>query len=376
MAHFAKSSGREPLGRYPTPVIKLEAHSGEFTELWLKDDGQTSPLYGGNKVRKLEYLLSEARARGMRRVLTFGAAGSHHVYATSLFGQRLGFEVEALLFSQPHTEHAEAMLRLTLSSGARCTPYSGPLQGALRSAHAAINKHTYLIPIGGSTPLGSLGYVEAAIELAEQILQGNLPEPDELVVPVGSGGTVSGLAVGLAACGLRTRVVGVPVMQPGWLGEASAGVLIERLRRRLNSSLPPELTARISSLAHTDATWNTGLNQNALAPFRRPMWVQKLEIDTQFTGPGYGHPTRETARTIEQGSKIGLKLDSTYTAKAFATALARTERKEIQAKRANSRDKRLFRVLYWHTLAGSEASSLSLSSKPVPTEFRQLLRPI
>ena len=84
-----------PLGRYPTPIRRCSP------QLWVKDDGATATLYGGNKVRKLEYLLAAARARGARRIVTVGAGGSHHVLATTLYARTIGIATAAVLFPQP-----------------------------------------------------------------------------------------------------------------------------------------------------------------------------------------------------------------------------------------------------------------------------------
>src|SRR5215472_6673366 len=94
------------LGSYPTPLEPLEALSRPGCSLWIKRDDLTNPLYGGNKVRKLERLLADAKQRGAQRILTVGAVGSHHVLATAVFGRRAGFEVEAVLVPQPRTAHA------------------------------------------------------------------------------------------------------------------------------------------------------------------------------------------------------------------------------------------------------------------------------
>src|SRR5271165_3657520 len=110
------------LGRYPTPVERLDELSGQESSLWVKRDDRTNEIYGGNKVRKLEWLLADARARGARRVVTVGAVGSHHVLATTYFGTKEGFEVEAILVPQPATAHALEVLRADLGLGLKAFP--------------------------------------------------------------------------------------------------------------------------------------------------------------------------------------------------------------------------------------------------------------
>src|SRR5262245_61649799 len=84
-----------PLGRFPTAVARLDGLLPPSVELWIKRDDESGVAYGGNKVRKLEFLLGEARARGARRLVTLGAIGSHHVLATAIYGKQAGFAVDA-----------------------------------------------------------------------------------------------------------------------------------------------------------------------------------------------------------------------------------------------------------------------------------------
>jgi hypothetical protein len=184
------------LGSYPTPVSRIGEH------LWVKRDDLTSALYGGNKVRKLELLLAAARDAGKTRVLTLGAVGSHQVVATALYGAREGFTVDAILVPQPASPHAELNVRVALAHGLHalaCPAWSlAPAYVASRWGSDA-----YYIPLGGSNALGSLGFVDAAHEIATQVRAGDLPEPDVVIVALGSGGTAAGLAVGFEQAGRR-----------------------------------------------------------------------------------------------------------------------------------------------------------------------------
>ena len=121
-ADRSAASANLVLGRYPTPVYRAEGLDLEHGELWVKDDGVTSELYGGNKVRKLELFLAEAVRRGSRRVVTVGAAGSHHVLATTVFSRQLGLKAAAVLCPQPWSEHAEQVLRAALGAGLEAHP--------------------------------------------------------------------------------------------------------------------------------------------------------------------------------------------------------------------------------------------------------------
>jgi D-cysteine desulfhydrase len=285
-------------------------------------------------VRKLEYLLAEALAHGAKRVVTVGAAGSHHVLATTYFGRRAGLEVEAVLVPQPRTPHVLEMLRADVALGLRAFPVrswaAAPLAIARRVALGA-----RFITIGGSSILGSMGYVSAARELAGQIREGALPEPDVCVVALGSGGTAAGLAAGFEAEGLRTKVVGVCVSSPAW-----ALRMLSRLLSR--------------ACAHRVGVHAT------LASVR-----SRLSTDVRYLGRGYGWAIAagdEATRLAEDAA--GLVLDPTYTAKAFASALW-----HVRARRGRH-------IVYWHTLSCAPMSPLlegAPSEESLATSLRELL---
>lgn len=305
------------LGKKPTPVLRLPA-------LWVKRDDLLSSRYGGNKVRKLEHLLEEAVRRGKRRVVTMGAAGSHHVLATSIYGRDLGLEVEAVLVPQPRTEHARKNLRVAIAHGLRA--FTAPAWSAAPFVLATrLRPWTYVVPLGGSNPIGSMGYVEAARELAAQVEAGELPEPDVVVVAVGSGGTAAGLAVGFEELGLKTRVHGVVVSPPV--------ALVRALTRRLTRA-----TARLAGL-------DAAAGERAVA---------RIDLDASFLGGGYGVPTKESEAAMAAAAQHGLELDAIYTAKAYACAL--TERAP--------------NVLFWHTLSSAELPDAA----PLPARLERLFR--
>jgi 1-aminocyclopropane-1-carboxylate deaminase/D-cysteine desulfhydrase-like pyridoxal-dependent ACC family enzyme len=320
---------RLALGDYPTPALHLPAAG-----LWIKRDDRSASLYGGNKVRKLEHLLGEARARGKTRIVTLGAAGSHQLVATALFGRREGFDVDAVVVAQPPSEHGVRNLRVALAAGLR--PAIAPSWLAVPAVLAQqLGRDAYLVPLGGSNAVGSLGFVEAARELAGQVERGALPEPDVVVVAMGSGGTAAGLAVGFEAAGMRTKVVGVAISSPL--------VIVSSLGRRLVTR-----TALAAGLPRSAAT-------AALA---------RLEVDGRWLGRGYGYATPEGEVAMRRASSEGVTLDPTYTAKAFACALERARRKDE-------------RVLYWHTLSSAPLDGLhdgDAKSDPLPPELGRLFR--
>jgi 1-aminocyclopropane-1-carboxylate deaminase/D-cysteine desulfhydrase-like pyridoxal-dependent ACC family enzyme len=310
-------------GTYPTPLERLDALSSPECDLWVKRDDRTHPVYGGNKVRKLERILAEARNKGVRRIVTVGAAGSHHVLATAIFAQQLGIGVDAVLVPQPKTDHVVKNLRAMLAHDVRAFPVSSyacvPFAVLRR-----LGKGALYVPVGGSNVLGAMGYVDAARELATQVRAGEMPEPDVVVVTLGSGGTAAGLAAGFAAEKMKTRVVAVAVATPAWAVTLIARWLARRCARRCGAS-PSEAQAL-------------------------------LEVDSRYLGAGYGHATAAGDAAREVAARCGLLVDPTYTAKTFAAALDRV---------ANGGAKT---VLYWHTLSSAPMAPL-LERAPDASSF-------
>ena len=315
----------------PTRVELLPTLSGPGSALWIKHDDASGLPYGGNKVRKLEHVLAEARARGARRLVTVGAVGSHHVLATTVYGRAAGFEVEAILVPQPRTAHVVANIRAGLGAGLHAIPAGSYAMVPFRVAPRLLARATYFVTLGGSSVTGSMGYVDAARELAGQVRAGELPEPDVVVVALGSGGTAAGLAAGLHLEGLRSRVVGVCVSQPAWFLGVMARSLARGCVRRAGG--------RVSARALSD----------------------RLESDGRYVGPGYGHATEKGQRALTVAAGVGITLDPTYTAKAFAAALDR-----VYAGGART-------VLYWHTLSSAPMAPL-LAGAPTDEEIDPRVR--
>lgn len=332
---------RVELAELPTPVERLDALSQRTgCELWVKRDDLTSPVYGGNKVRKLEYVLGEAQRRGADALVTAGALGSHHVLATATFAPRLELEVHAILVPQPWNGHVETNLRCSLQAGAQ-------LYGASTLGRAAVRMVTltgklrltgtrpYPVPQGASSPTGAVAYVAAGLELAEQIAAGELPEPEAIYVALGSGGTVTGLAIGLAAAGLTTPIVGVRVTDRMLINRATMGTLLRGTVHRLRALDPRFPPVGSAALRH-------------------------LRIDGTEFGDGYGHPTHQGEQAMRlAGETAGLTLDETYTAKAFAAML---------------RDAELGRrrLLFWHTLSSADLTGRLRRAPRAPKWARKL----
>jgi D-cysteine desulfhydrase len=285
------------LSERPTPVRELPG-----LDIWVKEDGAFgSGGWGGNKVRKLEWLIPDARRRGRRSILTFGGLGTNWGLATALYGREHGLETALALVDQPIDAHVRAQLARLDASGARI--YRTHTQSRtvallpwLLARNARAGRPPYLLPAGGSSPVGALGYVEAALEIAAQVEDGSLPEPAHVVVPVGTGGTAAGLALGFQLAGLRSRVVGVVVNDQLRLDPA----VLARLARR-TAALLERRGARLGRLQ--------------LEP-------GMLDLTRDQIGAGYGHPSEAAARAAALAGEERLRLDPVYTAKAMAGLLA------------------------------------------------------
>jgi len=191
------------LGNFPTPIHRLQQL--EIENLWIKRDDQSSSVYGGNKIRKLEFILAAARRKGARHLVSLGGIGTNHGLATAIFCDQLGIRCTLLLFHQPVTENVKVNLLLLGKYKAKLV-YRKTLARTMVSYFLLYRFRypaSYFVYPGGSSTIGTIGYVNAAFELKEQIEQGIMPEPEVIFCPVGSGGSQAGLYLGLKLAGLK-----------------------------------------------------------------------------------------------------------------------------------------------------------------------------
>jgi D-cysteine desulfhydrase len=321
---------RHALTTLPTPLQPLErlARRCQLPSLWIKRDDLSGPLYGGNKPRKLEWLLGAAAARGRRGVITFGGIGTHHGLATAICARDAGMHTVLVLLPQPVSDHVRHCLLLDHAAGAElhlAGSVGGIVVQSLWRCALAIRSGQPLaiIPTGGTSARGAIGYVNAGFELAEQVRGGGMPEPDAIFVPLGSGGTVAGLMLGCRLAGLRSRIVAVlvtdilPPSSRRLIGLAAATL---RRLRRLAPELPPV----------------------ALAP-------DDITIVRHHLGGGYGAATDAglAAQRLALDEE-GIGLETTYTAKCLAALL------EIGAAPAYSGRT----LLFWNTFSSVDLSTV------------------
>ena len=309
------------LGCFPTPVESVPemARLLGLQSFFVKRDDISGCAYGGNKVRKLEFLLGQALAESRRAVITFGAVGSNHVRATAVYGGQLGLQVHAMLAPQPSTPYLEANLLADRKAGAHLH-FVDSMSQALRRGTELRDEITlrdgvepFVIPFGGTNARGTIGFVNAAIELHGQIEAGALPKPDFVYIPYGSTGTASGLAIGLAAVGLRTCVVGVRVVP----AEATSPA---RTRRVMEEA--------VSLLRELDADF----------PLVKPESVA-LEVRDGFLGDGYAAATAESLAAVALAEANHIHIETTYTGKALAALVADARAGKLVGKTA----------LFWNT---------------------------
>ena len=312
---------RLALGHLPTPLEPLPRLSAELggPPIWVKRDDCTGLGLGGNKVRKLEYLLGEAREQGVTTVLTLGGVQSNHARQTAAAAARLGLRCELVLprvVARQGTDYdANGNVLLDRLFGAQLfvvedePAAARTLQERLAAAEQR-GERAVVHPPGGSTPVGALGYVRAALELAAQARAAGLCF-QRIYVAVGTGGTLAGLLRGFQLAQSETgqpfQVRGVCVAHEAAVDRPAVGALADSIGELLG--LPP-------------------LPDSA------------VDLDGGFLGEGYGVPSEAALHAIARCARSeGLLLDPVYTGKAMAALLADLEGDGLRAGP----------LLFWHT---------------------------
>lgn len=297
---LARTVPHLPLGMYPSPVERFDLEdAGRRIPILVKRDDIAAAGYAGNKVRKLEFILADARARGMTRLITAGATGSHHAFATAWHGRRAGFDVSLVLFPQSLTTHVRQMLLLDAAAGAELlwasrmetVPY-----GLWRARIRHRREPVCIVPPGGSSEIGTFGYINGALELAAQIESGAVERPSVIHAPAGTLGTVAGIAIGLAWAGLQIPLVATRI---------TARLLTNE---RMLASLVRSTLARLSTAGATQIPDASAV-------------LAGVTLRHDQIGAGYGRATEAATRATAVFAAAGLRLDATYTAKAAASLL-------------------------------------------------------
>jgi D-cysteine desulfhydrase family pyridoxal phosphate-dependent enzyme len=308
------------LGLYPTPIEempRLRTALGGGPKLYIKREDYSGPGFGGNKVRKLEYVLAAAIANGADTVLTIGGVRSNHARVTAALAARLGLECH-LILNGTFTE-TPASIYLDQLYGAivhRVPDRTERVPAMQRVAKELLDRgrQPFEIPLGASTPLGALGFVRAAKEIAGHGIHFN-----SIFHSTSSGGTQAGLAAGLQLFGMNgTRLIGVSADDPAASIAAHVTEIVAGIGQLLEKKFDP-----------------------------------MIEVDDRFTGPGYGVATAEGLEAIDLlGKHEGIVLDPVYTSKAMAALIARIRNGEFSEDQS---------ILFLHT-----GGQLALFSADIP----------
>lgn len=304
---------RVALAHLPTPLAKMERlgkHLGG-PELYIKRDDQTGLATGGNKTRKLEFLVADALAQGCDHLITTGAPQSNHCRQTAAAAAHFGLGCSLVLRGE-EPEQVTGNLLLDQLLGAHiywaekeaCHTLINDLAGELR----AMGREPYQVPYGGSNVMGATGYVRAMEELSEQ-LQRERRNIDFVVFASSSGGTQAGLVLGATVYDFQGQILGISVDQPA-----------------------DALKTQVSALATATAT-HLGLGTLSVA--------DRVEVNDDYLGDGYaqvGETEREAIRMVAQLE--GILLDPVYTGRAMGGLV------DLIRWGAFTRNQT---ILFWHT---------------------------
>ena len=329
------------LAELPTPVVSGRIDLDDIhVELSIKRDDLTSSFYGGNKLRKLEYLLRRVQERRARCVATFGSVASNHALATTLYAKPIGLDCICLLSHQVKTPSARRVLGQLLDNRAEIVRFGGNYHERVETLRKHVKgRRCRVIPLGGSSWVGTVGYVNAGLELAAQVSDGELAAPERIYIATGTMGSAAGLALGLALAGLDAEVHAVRVSPPSIMSEERLQRLLCKtafMLNRLDTSIPADLATRA-----------------------------RIRARHAFFGEGYAKTTPAADRAIEiAGSQLGLLLEPTYTGKAMAALLHDAE----HARQDGAR------VMFWNTYNSiplPEVDEAQLDFDRLPGEFRR-----
>lgn len=288
---------RVHLAHLPTPLERLDRLTKELggPEIWIKRDDCTGLSTGGNKTRKLEFLMAEALAQGADTVMTQGATQSNHARQTAAFASKLGMACHILLEDRTGSNDASyngnGNVLLDHLHGATTSKRAGGMDmqaemEAVAERLRAEGRKVYLIPGGGSNATGALGYVNCAFELVGQANDRSLVI-DHLVTATGSAGTQAGLITGLKAINSGIPLTGIGVRAPKEKQEENVFVLARKTAEKLGC---PEVVNRADVVA-----------------------------DSSYVGPGYGIPREDTLEAIRMFAQLeGILLDPVYSGKGAA----------------------------------------------------------
>ncbi len=299
--HRLEAFPRTPFAEYPTPLEHLPRLSAELgREVFIKRDDYLGPALGGNKTRKLEYLLADAQQRGLHKVVTFGGLQSNHARITAAAARNIGLEPHLFYFgARPKQLVGNLLLNQLMDAHMHFIPLgagedaSRTLEATNRLVHLLawlrVGRH-YFIPVGGYSWRGGLGYVRAAIEIETQARALGI-EDAHVVLAAGTGGTLAGLIAGLTLMRSSLQLLAIDV-----------GMLWKEFPTSL-ARLTEEVCTHLGEKHAFDAS---GI----------PL------LERTYAAPKYGIPSPRGQDAIRKLARLeGILLDPVYTGKAFAGLL-------------------------------------------------------
>jgi len=301
----------------PTPIEPLPRLAGTLggPRLLVKRDDQTGLAFGGNKTRKLEFLVAEAQARGADMLITAGAIQSNHCRQTAAAAARFGFACKLVLFGEPPRQSSANLLLDHLFGAEIIYTDRARRDEMLQQVFAEAERQgrkPYLVPYGGSSPTGALGYAFAMEELVKQIRDFRnlgVENLDWIVFPSSSGGTQAGLVLGARTFGFKGKVLGVSVDEP------------QRVLQEGVAALAAEASERIGA--------------------RLDFSPDEVLVNADYLGAGYGVMGEAEGEAITLFARCeGLLLDPVYTGRAAAGMI------DLIRKGFFKKDES---VLFWHT---------------------------
>ena len=282
----------------PTPLEPLTRLSEQLggPNLWIKRDDCTGLSSGGNKTRKLEFLMADAVERGADAIITQGATQSNHARQTCAIAAKLGMACHILLedrtgyHDEAYSHNGNVLLDQLHGASISVRPADSDMNSEMERLAQQLRddgKQPYVIPGGGSNEIGALGYVNAAFELTHQANERSL-RIDCLLHATGSAGTQAGLVLGMEAMNSRIPVYGVSVRAEKQKQEENVYGLVQRTAEFMGYS--PDLVTR-----------------------------EKVVANSDYVGPGYGLPTDSMIEAVKlMASYEGILLDPVYAGKGFA----------------------------------------------------------
>lgn len=310
---------RVSLCHRPTPLEPLNRLSEYLCgpQVMIKRDDCTGLAGGGNKTRKLEFLIADALEKGADTIITTGALQSNHARQTAAAAAKVGLKCELVLprivhrCDLPYESSGNILLDRLLGATVHVVNDRTEAEDRIHQlieAASAQGEKAYFIPSGGSNPIGALGYVDAMTECLDQAEDAGLL-PTHHVVVTGSGGTHAGLLVGLLQQNTEQRVCGFAISQAA-----------------------EEHKAVVRSLANETA---------ALLGHPLDVQIDQILVDDEFRGPGYGEPTDAMLEAVSLTARLeGILLDPVYTGKAMAGLIESIRRGQFQP---------TDRIVFWHT---------------------------